>query len=178
MRPAAIAFLCFLLAGPAQEFTRLTGRITDGDGRPAAEVKVGLVRAGQIDGDAEEVQPEIETRTARDGTFSFRIPRTHEGLDRVHVFTFSFGHRNQVYDGANFRGILPAPADFRAKGVRPIDLTAGDAEVSITLWRKRGGRKTVMVTMRDEAGLATDVYLPDDEGKYPALLMRTPYGRR
>ena len=35
----------------------------------------------------------------------------------------------------------------------------------------------VMVPMRDEARLATDVYLPDRSGgPWPALLLRTPYG--
>jgi len=33
------------------------------------------------------------------------------------------------------------------------------------------------VAMRDGTKLATDVYLPEGEGKWPAILMRTPYGR-
>lgn len=35
----------------------------------------------------------------------------------------------------------------------------------------------VMVAMRDGIKLATDVIRPDAEGKYPAILVRTPYGR-
>ena len=35
---------------------------------------------------------------------------------------------------------------------------------------------TVMAT-RDGVGLSTDVYLPDGHGPWPALLMRTPYGK-
>ena len=31
--------------------------------------------------------------------------------------------------------------------------------------------------MRDGCRLATDVYLPSEEGKWPAVLYRTPYGR-
>ena len=34
------------------------------------------------------------------------------------------------------------------------------------------------VTMPDGVKLATDVYLPVGKGKYPAILMRSPYGRR
>ena len=37
--------------------------------------------------------------------------------------------------------------------------------------------QTVMVPMRDGVKLATDVYLPDGEGPWPAILWRTPYGK-
>lgn len=33
------------------------------------------------------------------------------------------------------------------------------------------------VPTRDGEVLSTDLYLPDDEGRYPVLLMRTPYGK-
>lgn len=36
---------------------------------------------------------------------------------------------------------------------------------------------TEMVPMRDGARLSTDVFLPDGEGPWPAILSRTPYGR-
>ncbi len=35
--------------------------------------------------------------------------------------------------------------------------------------------KNVMAPMRDGVLLACDIYRPDDSGKYPAILMRTPY---
>ena len=38
--------------------------------------------------------------------------------------------------------------------------------------------ETVEVAMRDGVKLATDVYLPDGEGCWPAVLFRTPYGKR
>ena len=37
--------------------------------------------------------------------------------------------------------------------------------------------RTYMVSMRDGVRLATDVYLPGKEGKVPAVLVRTPYGK-
>ena len=37
--------------------------------------------------------------------------------------------------------------------------------------------RTVMVPMRDGVRLATDVYLPEGAGPFPAVLERTPYGR-
>lgn len=38
--------------------------------------------------------------------------------------------------------------------------------------------QTVMVPMRDGTKLATDVYLPDGDGPWPAILVRTPYSRK
>jgi len=38
--------------------------------------------------------------------------------------------------------------------------------------------QTVMVPMRDGVRLATDIYLPDGKGPWPAILLRTPYGRK
>src|SRR3954471_6949470 len=35
----------------------------------------------------------------------------------------------------------------------------------------------VMVQMRDGVHLATDVYLPDGDGPFPAVLVRTPYDK-
>jgi len=37
--------------------------------------------------------------------------------------------------------------------------------------------RTEMVPMRDGVKLATDIVLPKGEGKWPVILMRTPYGR-
>lgn len=38
-------------------------------------------------------------------------------------------------------------------------------------------KKTIMVPMRDGVKLATDVYLPAGTGKYPVILMRSPYNK-
>jgi putative CocE/NonD family hydrolase len=38
--------------------------------------------------------------------------------------------------------------------------------------------ETIMVAMRDGIRLATDVYLPDGSGPFPAIMERTPYGRQ
>ena len=38
-------------------------------------------------------------------------------------------------------------------------------------------KTTYMVPMRDGVRLATDVYLPDDEGPWPVVLYRSPYNK-
>jgi predicted acyl esterase len=39
-------------------------------------------------------------------------------------------------------------------------------------------RKDIRIPMRDGKGLAADVYLPPAEGRYPAILIQTPYNKR
>jgi len=38
-------------------------------------------------------------------------------------------------------------------------------------------RTNVMVAMRDQVRLATDLYLPADDGKFPVIVYRTPYNK-
>ncbi len=38
--------------------------------------------------------------------------------------------------------------------------------------------KDLMIPMRDGVRLATDLYLPEAEGRYPLVLMRTPYNKK
>ncbi|MBE3096762.1 MAG: CocE/NonD family hydrolase [Planctomycetes bacterium] len=49
--------------------------------------------------------------------------------------------------------------------------------VGVLLLAAQGAKQTVMVPMSDGVKLATDVYLPQGAGPFPAVLMRTPYGR-
>ncbi|HOX38608.1 MAG TPA: CocE/NonD family hydrolase [Candidatus Brocadiia bacterium] len=51
----------------------------------------------------------------------------------------------------------------------PLALRAEDARPQITVQRN------VMVPMRDGVRLATDIYRPAGDGKYPVMLKRTPY---
>jgi hypothetical protein len=64
--------------------------------------------------------------------------------------------------------------------------TNGDGALTAAEWEalKETARKTVesiktiMLPMSDGVRLATDVLVPPGEGKFPAILMRTPYNRR
>lgn len=66
----------------------------------------------------------------------------------------------------------PVSLPTRALSLSPLALilagsTAASAQPSATL----------MVEMRDKVKLATDIYLPSSGGPFPAVLMRTPYGK-
>ncbi|TAN36786.1 MAG: CocE/NonD family hydrolase [Verrucomicrobia bacterium] len=60
---------------------------------------------------------------------------------------------------------------------------ADDGSVLQARWQEKARRygqvsqETFRVAMRDGARLATDVYLPDDKGPFPVILVRTPYSR-
>ncbi len=47
----------------------------------------------------------------------------------------------------------------------------------LTGWLIPAWATTYMIPMRDGTRLATDVYLPEGEGPWPTILIRTPYGR-
>jgi predicted acyl esterase len=49
--------------------------------------------------------------------------------------------------------------------------------LSVAVLCQAGPTSTSMVPMRDGVKLATDVYLPEGEGPWPAVLFRTPYGK-
>jgi putative CocE/NonD family hydrolase len=43
--------------------------------------------------------------------------------------------------------------------------------------KDKSGKQTVDITMKDGINLSTDIFLPKRKGKYPAVLVRTPYGK-
>jgi putative CocE/NonD family hydrolase len=61
-----------------------------------------------------------------------------------------------------------AVAGFIKVVSRVLDIPAGELEVVVEM--------NVMVPMRDGVSLATDIYRPEGEGKFPAILSRIPYG--
>src|SRR5256885_12632969 len=66
---------------------------------------------------------------------------------------------------------------FRATIV-PTLFAAAVLSLTSSAQTKSDVKKTEhMVPAEDGTELATDVYLPDDRGPFPVLLMRTPYGK-
>src|SRR5688572_3742305 len=71
------------------------------------------------------------------------------------------------------------PIASRTKATEPVSEQQGEP-LAATLEGAPGGgmivQKNVMVAMRDGVRLATDILRPAAAGKYPVVLMRTPYG--
>ena len=59
----------------------------------------------------------------------------------------------------------------------PLPAAAAAGEPAFGRVRKARMRSLVRVPMRDGIGLGTTIFLPEAPGRYPAVLIRTPYGR-
>ncbi len=73
-------------------------------------------------------------------------------------------------------GISIAPNAIRGSGVPGIGETAGQSSTYIPAGVR--AEMGVAVRMRDGVELAADVYRPQATGRFPTILVRTPYGRR
>lgn len=73
----------------------------------------------------------------------------------------------QVFYSVLFAGVLLLSGVVRAQTSK-IDSRAGSSQALLD----------VQVPMRDGVHLATDVYLPKANGRWPAVLVRTPYNRK
>lgn len=62
-------------------------------------------------------------------------------------------------------------------GVTPPSVNAQEEQQSEVLYENVIVEKNVMVPMRDGTKLAVDVYRPDAPGKFPTVLIRTPYNK-
>jgi len=177
---AALVILLALLTGTVSAQTTLSGRVLDeATGKPLKGVTVGVVRMEKAErvAPSAKVKPERVLRTDGEGRFNLRVPRNLTGLDRVVVFTCGSDCANGIYDGVPFDGELPTLQDLRKEGVVALDLTRDTPEITLAVKAIATGVQTIMVPMRDGVRLATDVVLPEGEGQFPAILIRTPYGK-
>jgi putative CocE/NonD family hydrolase len=77
--------------------------------------------------------------------------------------------------GSLFRSAGVAALSIRlAAAQQPVERHWDEDELSQPTYRVRM-RHNVLVPMRDGVKLSTDLYFPDAEGRFPALLIRTPY---
>jgi predicted acyl esterase len=174
----SVLVFCFcVVVFAADKVARITGKVVDKNGEPLKGIPVGVIRASKVQKDSKVVEPELTVRTGKDGSFSIRVDKRYEGIDAVYVFTLSKTHKNQIHDGVEFEGTAPGPSDFENPNVKRLDLRKGDVSVEFRLESRIRAKMSVMVEMRDGIRLSTDVYLPVEGGKYPAILVRTPYGK-
>lgn len=84
----------------------------------------------------------------------------------------------KIETGSALVAALLAPQFFVSTGLAASE-EAGPRAGAIRIVQESTFRRleNVRVPMRDGVTLATDVWLPMQDGKYPLVLMRTPYGR-
>jgi len=178
---ALIAPLAFFLfeacARAAEDGERpITVRFTVIDaetGRPVKNCRVGVCRRSAVPADPSAPMPlENEGLADESGVAEIALPESTPNMDRVFAFTCHAPYRNKVWPDAEFDRHLPLVGDAESAGT--LDLTRGDAEVSLAITHIV---LTVWVTASDGTKLATELWLPDGEGPWPVILERTPYGR-
>lgn len=101
-------------------------------------------------------------------------------------------------DGEYVQRFVKFPKDLTAEGGQVVAITTTyrdqcavlvkegyEDKTILAVWKEKYPNAayrvktpvTYMVPMRDGVRLATDVYLPDCDGKVPTVLVRTPYGK-
>jgi predicted acyl esterase len=175
---AALFLLVSLLSGcPGGKATPdLRGKVVSAeDGKALARVQVGAVLAGNVKGKSSgaSVRPELFTVTDNLGGFRIVIPSGSRG-GRYIVFTYDPAYRNLASGGVELAGQFPTHEEL----ARATAVSVGSSSlVEFKLKRALKVDETVSIPMRDGVKLAATVVLPEKVGKYPALLVRTPYGR-
>jgi len=156
----------------------LRGKVVDAEsGQPLGRISVGAVAAASLRNlaDGESVRPQVRTLTNNFGEFELRIPREAGNAARMIVFTADPLYGNRACGGVELASQLPTVQELRRaapiNAYRPQSLTF-ELSLAVRVMEK------VMAPMRDGVELAATVYLPAEEGEYPAVLLRTPYGRK
>lgn len=156
----------------------LRGKVVDAEsGRPLGRISVGAVALDRLRAyeDEESVTPQARTLTNNFGEFELAVPREAGNAAKMIVFTADPLYRNEASGGVKLASQLPTKRELRraapVNAYRPQSLSF-ELALAVRVLEK------VMAPMRDGVKLAATVYLPAEEGEYPAVLLRTPYGRK
>jgi len=158
----------------------LTGRVVNvRTGRPPARLPLAAVRMASLEAADPAAPAPAEWRGASelDGSFTLDLAGASPTTDDIVVFTASPLYTCATL-GAALEAGWPTAGALLAVSPQPVQPSA---ETPITLGVEPAvpvEPRTEMVTMTDGARLATEIFLPgEDGGPWPAVLARTPYGR-
>jgi len=121
-----------------------------------------------IDGELEKLADEERAVEGKEMTFA----KYQLFLKTVDLFLFVDASGRVVLEDVPAQKAYFARQGYEALAAKPIEdplLSKPEFKFSV--------KKDTMVAMRDKVALATDLYLPEKEGKVPAILIRTPYGK-
>ncbi len=172
--PLALPCSCSSASKPQNE---IRGRVVSAEtGKPLARVAVGAVAKDTLRDipDGAAVRPTIRTLTDNLGSFRLVAPKGIPGLAGYYVFTYDPVFRNAASGNVALAGQFPKRKELaKAKEVR----LSSTGLVEFSLKPALRLLDDVRIPMRDKIELAATVVLPEKAGKYPAILIRTPYGR-
>jgi predicted acyl esterase/predicted small secreted protein len=154
----------------------IRGKVISKDGKALARIEVGAVLASEVNGKPDDTAVRPAYRTITDNLGAFRIVvATGSRSTLYYVFTFDPVYRNQASGGMVLARQFPTRKELSSASA----VTTGSSKlVEFKLENALSVQDKVGIPMRDGVELAATVVLPEKKGKYPALLVRTPYGRR
>jgi uncharacterized protein len=171
---AALLCACKSTSGPKDE---IRGKIVSATtGKPLARISVGAVpiEAARSAPSKAAIHPTIRTVTDNLGAFRLVIPKDAAPADGYYVFTSDPIYKNEASGKAKFAGQFPTQLELaKAKPVKPGDARLVEFKLDYALRML----EAVRIPMRDKEELIATIALPEKEGKYPAIIIRTPYGR-
>ncbi|MCR4317434.1 MAG: CocE/NonD family hydrolase [Planctomycetes bacterium] len=163
------------------------GTVTDADTGDSIEgVKVCFLRKSSVDfRGVTPVSDELNFRTNNQGVYTGVVPGFFPGTDEIYIYTSDGRFTNVIYESATFAALDPTPAELQQDGATLQDAKSGNLNgIDFRLKKRESGPLQdggifEMIEMSDGVRLATDVYLAEGGSeKKPAVLVRTPYGRR
>ena len=175
----ACLLLCLPLLAACQE--RVTFHVVDGKGAPVPGALVAATRMSSVTGlgkalPEDEIPVEGVVTCDNSGTAVYTPPANTPGLDQVLVWAAADGYTPALAGGLAIADRVPTLREVRRDGVQVYDL-AQTREITIALDSPLGRTLHEMVEMRDGVKLATDVFLPQGDGPWPVMLLRTPYNK-
>jgi predicted acyl esterase len=120
---------------------------------------------------------EAQAIPAADGSFVITLPPSLPGLEAVVVFTVSPLYLCAVFGGKQLPAGWPTAGQLLSAGPQPLDARLAPAAELAVQPAVEHEPYTEMVAMRDGVRLATEIFLPDAAGPWPAVVVRTPYYR-
>jgi len=173
---AVFSNCCVSARGDAKP--EITGQILDASTKePQAGIEVGIVswEVFKYSPGREPIYPQKKTRTDNDGKFSFYLTGALKRAKALVVFTSDEVYQNQVYKNATFRGKYPTRNEVQDR-VEPVNY-ADQKPLTFLLEKAVRIEDPVFIPMRDGVKLCALMYMPKEEGRFPVILLRTPYGR-
>ncbi len=159
---------------------KIKGRlISTRSGGPAPRMCVAAVRMATLQAaDAQQPAPiEVASASQMDGCFEIELPAAAPGADAWVIFTTSPLYRCCVCEAGELGPGHPSAGELLRRKARVVDpREEGEVEIEVEPVVEHEPY-TEMVQMPDGTRLATEIFLPDGQGPWPAVLIRTPYGR-
>ncbi len=163
---------------PESDAREIRGEVVSAEtGKPLARIPVGAVSSRTLRGLPEDatVRPQAKTVTNNLGEFRLVLSQFPGNVTEVYVFTTDPLYRNVASGGIDLEGQFPVRRELAS--ARTVAFS-NSVPVEFRLTPALTIEEELYIPMRDGVKLAATLVLPEDDQSHPAILMRTPYGRK